>query len=64
MSSKNAPNHSAGELTPVKFSRLTRRGILLGFSVSQLVTLGIAVGALVWAFYAGGGMLIAFTAPI
>lgn len=64
MSSKNAPNHSSGELTPVKFSRLTRRGILLGFSVSQLVTLGVAVGALVWAFYAGGGILIAFTAPI
>ncbi|GAA2185171.1 type VII secretion protein EccE [Leucobacter alluvii] len=64
MSSKNAPNHSAGELTPVKFSRLTRRGILLGFSVSQLIALGVAVGTLVWAFYAGGGMLIAFTAPV
>lgn len=64
MSSKNAPNHSAGELTPAKFSRLTRRGILLGFSVSQLIALGVAVGTLVWAFYAGGGILIAFTAPI
>ncbi|MGP5289432.1 SCO6880 family protein [Brachybacterium tyrofermentans] len=52
------------ELVPVKFSRLTRRGILLGLSASQLVTLGIGVLALVGAFYAGGGMLIAYTAPV
>ena len=29
------------ELTPMKFSRLTRRGVLLGLSVAQLITLGI-----------------------
>ncbi len=52
------------ELVPVKFSRLTRRGILLGLSLSQLVTLGAGIGTLVWAFYAGGGILIAFTAPV
>nr|WP_243752427.1 PrgI family protein [Leucobacter weissii] len=51
-------------MVPVKFSRLTRRGILLGLSASQLVTLGIGVLALVGAFYAGGGMLIAYTAPV
>ena len=48
----------------MKFSRLTRRGVLLGLSISQLVTLGVGIGSMVWAFYAGGGILIAFTAPI
>lgn len=57
-------NQRAGDLIPVKFSRLTRRGILLGLSLSQLVALGIGVTTLVWAFYAGGGMLIALSAPV
>ena len=52
-----------GELVPVKFSRLTRRGVLLGLSVAQLVTLGIGGLTLICAFYAGGGMLLAYTAP-
>lgn len=55
---------SGAELVPVKFSRLTRRGVLLGLSASQLVTLGIGVLTLVGAFYAGGGILIAATAPV
>ncbi|MCI1636787.1 MAG: PrgI family protein [Bifidobacterium crudilactis] len=60
-SSDNAPST---ELVPVKFSRLTRRGILLGLSVSQLITLGVALGTVVVAVYAGGGMLVAYSAPI
>ncbi|WP_392426053.1 SCO6880 family protein [Barrientosiimonas humi] len=52
------------ELTPVKFSRLTRRGVLLGLSVSQLVTLGIGGLTLLGAFYAGAGMLLLYSAPI
>ena len=52
------------ELVPVKFSRLTRRGVLLGLSASQLAALSIGILSLVGAFYAGGGMLIAYTAPI
>src|SRR5690625_4620267 len=70
MATKHSTKHSTEdtgpgtELVPVKFSRLTRRGILLGLSASQLVTLGIGVLALVGAFYAGGGMLIAYTAPV
>ncbi|TFB51072.1 SCO6880 family protein [Cryobacterium tagatosivorans] len=60
---KDYDDQRAGDLIPVKFSRLTRRGILLGLSLSQLVALGIGVTTLVWAFYAGGGMLIAFSAP-
>lgn len=54
----------SGELVPVKFSRLSRRGIILGLSTTQLVTLGIGILTLVAAFYAGGGLLIAYTAPV
>jgi hypothetical protein len=61
---KDYDDQRAGDLIPVKFSRLTRRGILLGLSLSQLVALGIGVTTLVWAFYAGGGVLIAFSAPV
>lgn len=59
-----AEHTSAGELVPVKFSRLTRRGVLLGLTLSQLITLGIGGATLVAAFYAGGGMLIAYSAPV
>lgn len=52
------------ELVPVKFSRLTRRGILLGLSMSQLVTLGIGGATLIGALYAGAGILLAYTAPV
>lgn len=62
--SKNHDAHRAGDLVPVEFSRLTRRGVLLGLSLSQLVVLGLGVGTLVWAFYAGGGILIALTSPV
>ncbi|WP_148575312.1 PrgI family protein [Nocardioides caldifontis] len=44
--------------TPVKFSRLARRGVILGLSASQLVVAGIGAGALVLALYAGGSMLL------
>lgn len=62
--SKNHDTHRAGDLVPVKFSRLTRRGVLLGLSLAQLVVVGLGVGTLVWAFYAGGGILIALTSPV
>ena len=64
MSASDDSSTPGTELVPVKFSRLTRRGVLLGLSVSQLVALGIGGASLVWAFYAGGGLLIAMTAPI
>ncbi|SJN44693.1 membrane protein [Microbacterium esteraromaticum] len=62
--SSRTQSRTDAELTPVKFSRLTRRGVLLGLSVSQLSTLSIGFGSIVWAFYAGGGILIAFAAPV
>ena len=40
----------------MKFSRLTRRGILLGLLLIQLVTLTVGGATLIGAFYAGGGM--------
>ena len=55
---------TAGELVPVKFSRLTRRGVLLGLSLIQLVTLAVGGSTLIGAFYAGGGILLAYTAPV
>ena len=66
MSAKQTePAGSSGELVPVKFSRLTRRGILLGLSAAQLVTVGIAIATIITALYAGGGgMWLAYTAPI
>ena len=59
--SKTSPG---GELVPVKFSRLARRGVLLGLSLSQLITLAIGVLSIVGSLYAGGGELIAYTAPV
>src|SRR5690625_4845742 len=51
-------------LSALKFSRLTRRGILLGLSLPQLITLAIGILSIVAALYAGGGILIAYAAPI
>ncbi|VEW14176.1 Type IV secretory pathway, VirB4 components [Brevibacterium casei] len=66
MSSKHSSEEqgTGTDLVPVKFSRLTRRGVLLGLSATQLATLGVGVLTLVGAFYAGGGMLIVYTAPV
>ena len=64
MSNTNHDRPTAGELVPVKFSRLTRRGVLLGLSLTQLITLAIGGATLIGAFYAGGGMLLAYSAPI
>ncbi|MCL1899949.1 MAG: type VII secretion protein EccE [Promicromonosporaceae bacterium] len=51
------------ELNPVKFSRLAKRGLLLGLSGPQLVCLGVAAFAIVIALYLGGGMALAYASP-
>ena len=51
------------ELSTVKFSRLTRRGVLLGLSVSQLIVLALAGLSVIAALYLGGGILLAYVAP-
>jgi hypothetical protein len=52
------------ELAPVKFSRLTRRSVLLGLSGSQLVVVGIGAITLVFALYIGGGGSLMYVVPI
>lgn len=64
MPSTNHHATSGYGLAPVQFSRLTRRGILLGLSLPQLVVLGVALLTVVTALYAGGGMAFAWTAPV
>ncbi|MWB99038.1 SCO6880 family protein [Agromyces seonyuensis] len=59
--------HSTGHdyrLAPVQFSRLTKRGILLGLSAPQLIALSFALVTLVVALYTAGATGVAWTAPI
>lgn len=64
MSATKTSASAGAELVPVKFSRLTRRGILLGLSLAQLITLAVGILTVVGALYAGGGILLAYTAPV
>lgn len=54
----------AGELRPVKFSRLSARGVLLGFSLAQLIALGVGVVTIVVAIYLGGMGAIGWAMPV
>ena len=56
--------HTDYQLAPVQFSRLTRRGILLGLSLPQLIVLGIAILTVVASLYTAGGMGLAWTSPV
>jgi hypothetical protein len=51
-------------LSPVQFSRLTRRGVILGLSLPQVVALSIGLFTIVIALYTTGGPGIAWTAPL
>ncbi|CAI9413262.1 SCO6880 family protein [Nocardioides sp. T2.26MG-1] len=51
-------------LASVKFSRLTRRGVLLGLSGSQLVVVGFGAIMLVFALYFGGGPSLMYVVPV
>ncbi|MFC4245014.1 SCO6880 family protein [Gryllotalpicola reticulitermitis] len=51
------------ELTPVTFSRLSRRGVILGLSASQLVCLAIAGLLFVASLYTAGTTGLLYTAP-
>lgn len=50
-------------LSPVKFSRLTKRGIILGLSLPQVIALAIAVAVFVASLYAGGPAAL-YTSPV
>ncbi len=56
--------NSGYALAPVQFSRLARRGIMLGLSLPQLIVLAVAVLTVVAALYTSGGMGLAWTSPI
>lgn len=58
------PEVSAYPLRPVQFSRLTKRGIMLGLSLPQLVVLGLAVLLVVAGLYLAGGKGLLFTCPV
>ncbi|UOQ89179.1 PrgI family protein [Agromyces endophyticus] len=51
-------------LATVQFSRLTRRGILLGLSTPQLVALTVALLTIATALYSAGADGVAWTTPI
>lgn len=61
---QTTPSRAEHELTPVKFSRLSRRGVILGLSAPQLVVVGIGAAALVVGLYAGGGSTLVVVAPV
>ncbi|MFH5824725.1 SCO6880 family protein [Georgenia sp. AZ-5] len=58
-----APTAHESELGQVKFSRLSRRGVLLGLSGPQLTTVGVSAVALVAALITGG-MTFAYVLPL
>ncbi|WP_336652152.1 MULTISPECIES: SCO6880 family protein [unclassified Leucobacter] len=51
------------ELQTIQFSRLTRRGVLLGLSLSQLIVLACALLIVVTALYTSGGAGLAWSSP-
>src|SRR3954449_10199125 len=57
----SAPANSEPALTPIKFSRLTRRGVLLGLSGPQLLMASLASGTLILGLYLGA---VVITFPI
>jgi hypothetical protein len=60
---QTVPDRADYDLAPVKFSRLTRRGVILGLSAAQLVVVGIGAVSLVLSLY-GGGYAFVLTAPV
>ncbi len=55
---------STNSLNPVQFSRLTRRGLLLGLTLPQLIVLGFGLATLVGALYLVGSPGVAWTSPV
>lgn len=47
----------------VSFSRLSRRGVLLGLSLPRLLAVAVSVATMVTSLYLGGGTLLALAAP-
>ncbi|WP_110208625.1 PrgI family protein [Nocardioides daejeonensis] len=64
MSAPQTSTSSTYDLQPVKFSRLARRGVLFGLTVSQLVVVGIGAAMLVFCLYVGGGASLIVAVPV
>lgn len=60
----NSTTANDHDLAPVKFSRLTRRGVLLGLSGSRLIVVGFGAIMLVFALYVGGGTSLIYVVPV
>ncbi|MFB7251226.1 SCO6880 family protein [Microbacterium sp. NPDC056234] len=58
------PDSNTVELRPVKFSRLSRRGILLSLSGAQLASAGMAVVTFVITLYVAGADALVWTSPL
>jgi len=52
------------ELHPVKFSRLSKRGVLLSLSVAQLVSAGVAVVTFIGTLYFVGASALVWSSPV
>lgn len=55
---------SGRELGPVKFSRLARRGLLLGLSLPQVIVLGVGAATIIGALYTAGGKGLLVAVPV
>lgn len=60
----NRSTNTPEALAPVKFSRLSRRGVLLGLSGAQLGVVGVGALLLVFGLYAGRAMTLLLLTPI
>lgn len=60
----NTGTSTGVELSPVRLSRLARRGILLGLSLAQVITLGAGLVVIVGSLYTAGGAGLWWTFPV
>ena len=61
--STNTHANSDYPLAAVQFSRLTRRGIILGLSLPQLIVLAVALLIVVAGLYTNGSAGLAWSSP-
>jgi hypothetical protein len=52
------------KLMAVKFSRLARRGLLLGLDLAQVSVLGVGAGTLIGSLYSAGGEGLLLAVPV
>ncbi|WP_137843356.1 SCO6880 family protein [Microbacterium sp. 2FI] len=60
----HTPDWARFQLAPVQFSRLSRRAILLGLSLPQLIALSIGLLTLVVSLYTSGATGVAWSSPL